>query len=51
MNTASLKYDFESSSWIVIYDQNPDIRITGTTPEEAVNNLRYAIDKHNLWVK
>jgi hypothetical protein len=49
--TASLKYDFETASWIVIADWNNALVGAGTTPQEAMDDLRYDCNKHELWPK
>ncbi len=49
MILASVKYDFESASWVASFDDRPEVSSMGTTPEEALENLRIQANKHGLW--
>lgn len=51
MRYTIVKYDFETSSWIALMEDEPLIHASGTTPDEAVENLRYQCNKHELWPK
>ena len=49
--TATIKYDFSISSFVAIPDDDSDRKYSGTTPEEAVEGLRFDYNKHDLWPK
>lgn len=44
---AALRYDFNSASWLAFFVEDPRHYGMGTTPEEAVENLRYQARKHD----
>lgn len=49
--TATIKYDFSTASFIAQADWDDQLSGSGTTPEEAVENLRFQCNKHELWPK
>jgi phosphoribosylformylglycinamidine (FGAM) synthase-like enzyme len=48
--SAIIKYSFYWSQWIAVYEQNTNIFGCGDTPADAVENLKFQLNKHDLWI-
>lgn len=48
---AIVKYDFGSNTWHAELEDDPSVMGGGDTPQEAVDNLRFQANKHDLWPK
>ena len=48
---ATVKYEFNTATWVATLDAKPEVSGEGHTQEEALENLRYSANKHDLWPK
>lgn len=48
---AMLKFEMDERSWIAFFVDKPEVEGWGVTQEEALDNLRYQANKHELWPK
>ena len=49
MTLATIRYDFESSEYVVALEDTPDCTYSDSTLEGALALLRHDYNKHELW--